>query len=77
MLKLKLKTKNWFCQVCKIYNSLNSKWMTCDSCMDQLTNDLLELFKQEKKKYKRIKEDAIDISQYYTEREIELMEAST
>jgi|TARA_X000001388_G_scaffold6551_1_gene4201 hypothetical protein len=44
--------------------------------MDQLTNDLLELFKQEKKKYKRIKEDAIDISQYYTEREIELMEAS-
>ena len=41
--------------------------------MDQLTNDLLELFKQEKKKYKRIKEDAIDISQYYTEREIELL----
>ena len=33
-------------------------------------------YKQEKKKYKRIKEDAIDISQYYTEREIELMEAS-
>ena len=70
------KRKRWFCEVCKIYNPLNPKWMTCDSCMNKLTQDLLELCEIEKAKYKRIKEDATDLTEYYTAKEIELMEAS-
>tara|TARA_R100000149_G_C5811946_1_gene94827 strand:+ start:268 stop:405 length:138 start_codon:yes stop_codon:yes gene_type:complete len=44
--------------------------------MNKLTQDLLELCEIEKAKYKRIKEDAIDLTEYYTTKEIELMEAS-
>ena len=70
--------KYWFgkCGSCKTNKKLNYRWMTCNDCMDELTQDLLELCEIEKEKYKRIKEDAIDSTQYYTAKEIELMEAS-
>ena len=70
------KPEYWFgkCGSCETNKKLNYRWMACNDCMDELTQHIIELCEIETNKYLRMKEDAIDISQYYTDDQIQLME---